>query len=159
MKLGQIRKSIFAAATALSVVCLFAVPFNARDRHPRRLFPAILKLVSGSDFSGAFEFALYLATAAVILFTALLPLALWMELTHAKRPLSRGMRTLLIVQGIVGIGGVVLTFILMSINMAYFGFGNETDPAAPGFTVIIVSELAYCAASAAFGSFPRLIQG
>ena len=159
MKLGQIRNWIFMAATGLSVVCLFGVPFNARNRDPRTVFGAVVEMMSSeSGDMGALGVALWLAAGAVILLTALLPPVLWAELTLAKRPLSRRMRALLIGQGVVGVGGVFLTLVLMSINMAYFGFGNETDPAAPGMTVIIVSELVYCAASIAFGLFPRLIQ-
>ena len=106
--------------------------------------------------TGALGVAVWLALGAVILFTALLPPVLWLELTFAKRPLSRGMRALLIGQGIVGVGGVVLTIFCMSLTMSYFMFGGDTDPAAPGFSVIIVAELVYCAASTAFGLFPRL---
>jgi len=158
MKSGHIRNWIFAAATALSVACLFVVAFNARDRGPRTLFGAVVELASPKEFggAGALGVALWLALGAVILFTALLPPVLWLELTFAKRPLSRGMRALLIGQGIVGAGGVVLTILCMSLNMSYFMFGGDTDPAAPGFSVIIVAESVYCAASTSFGLFPRL---
>jgi hypothetical protein len=134
------------------------VPFNARDRDPRTLFPAVVKLVSQSEFSGisGLDAALGLALGAVILLTVLLPPVLWLELTLAKRPLSRGIRALLIGQGIVGVGGVFLTFIWMSLNMSSLMFGNDVDPAAPGFSVILVAELVSCAASTAFGLFPRL---
>jgi hypothetical protein len=152
------RNWIFAAATALSLACLFGLKFNASTTaEPRTLIGALAELSSSNELghAGALETILWLLLDGVMLLTALLPPVLWLELTLARRPLSRRMRVLLIVQGIVGFAGVALTVLWMSLTMSYFGFGGDTDPAAPGFGVIVVSEIVYSIVSVLLGTFSR----
>jgi hypothetical protein len=153
MKSRQLRNGIFATATLLSLAC-FVVPFNARPTSkPATLFASLLDFWSSSELS-VVELLTMLLLELVVVFTVLLPPILCLELARARRPLSSRMRALLIGQGVLGVGGVILTAICMSLDLSYFMFGGDVDPEAFGFFFILATELGSAAASALFGILP-----
>jgi hypothetical protein len=154
MRSRRIRNGIFAAATLLSLAC-FVVPFNARQTSkPATLLASLLDFWSSGELT-VVEQLTVLLLELVVVFTVLLPPILCLELARTRRPPSSWLRALLIGQGILGVGGVILTTISMSLDLSYFMFGGDTDPAGYGFFFILATELGSAAASALFGVLPR----
>jgi hypothetical protein len=129
------------------VACLFFVPFSPRppDR-PRTLVSAMADLVSHADSA-----VVPLVACVPIVVAACLPPLLWVELAVAERPLSRRMRALLIGQGAVGLAGIALTALCMSLALSYFGFGGDTDPTSAGCGVILAFQAVFVVASVVRG--------
>ena len=145
---------MLGGGTLLSVVCLFIVRFSTGSPgEPHTLIAAMGKLV-GREAAG--ERLVMLAAAGVILLTTCLPPLLWVELTFAQRPLSRRMRLLLIGQGFVGLAGVALTALCMSLAMATFGFGGDRDRESAGSYVILGLQAAFALASLALARRPAM---
>jgi hypothetical protein len=64
------------------------------------------------------------------------------------------MRALLIGQGVLGAVGIALTVICMSLSLAYFGFGANSDPESAGFYIIPACEGVFVLASVVVGLLP-----
>jgi len=141
----QARSLLLGCGTLVSVVCFFVLRFSLRDTgRPRTLLAAVVSMGS-TDGPGAFFFGRIFCVP--ILLTVFLPPLLWVELAIARRPLSGRMRALLIGQGVLGAGGIALTVICMSLSLAYFGFGGDSDPESAGFYIIPACESVFVLAS------------
>ena len=64
------------------------------------------------------------------------------------------MRLLLIGPGFVGLAGVELTALCMSLAMAYCGFGGDRDPESAGFYVILAFQAVFALTNLALARRP-----
>lgn len=147
----RIRDRLLGAATLFALACLFIV--RSSTRRPNTLIAAIVELMSADPHDVLTTLVVALPWCLVVLLTVCLPPLLWLELAVAPRPFSRWTRSLLIVQGLVGLfAGIPLTFLLMAIGSMQIGWGvTQSDDSSAGFYVILAAGGIFSVASLILG--------
>lgn len=149
----RVRRDVLCGCgTLVSIVCFFVLRFGLRDSTKPRTLAAAVVSMGSSDSAGSFLFGL--AFGAPICLAVFMPVLLWVELGIAKRPFTGKTRALLIGQGLLGAGGVALTLLCMSLSLAYFGFGGNSDPESASFYIIPACEAVFVLASLVVGLSP-----